>query len=228
MTDENPRKSFLDLSLTQIIGGSLAAATAAALGSRIGVVGTVAGAMLVSVVSAVAGALYTQSLRRTQEMVRARELLGARERVQRVSARARRPTLRDASNPELAVIEEAVDEATPSIWSRITWKTVAVTAAVLFLIAAVVVTGTELLTGRSLDGNGRTTVSRIVGGGPAASPTKTTPAPTPTPSASSSPTPTGQPSTTPSPTVPPPSSTPSGLPTDTTPPVPTPTGSSTP
>jgi hypothetical protein len=86
MTDETKRKPFLDLSATQLIGGSLAAATAAALGSRLGVVGTIVGAALVSVVSAVAGALYTQSLRRTQELIRAREMLGARERLAKVGA----------------------------------------------------------------------------------------------------------------------------------------------
>lgn len=215
MTDENTRKSFLDLSFTQVIGGSLAAATAAALGSRLGVVGTIVGAMLVSVVSAVAGALYTQSLRRTQEMMRARELLTARERVQRVSPRVRRPTLRDSSNPDTEVIGEAVDDATPSIWSRLTWKTVAATATVLFLITAVVVTGTELLTGRSLDGEHRTTVSHVFPGGSSSTPSKTpatTPTTTPT---SSSPVPTDQPSSTPSPTVPTPSATPTDLPTDT-------------
>ena len=100
MTDDSNRKPFLDLSATQLIGGSLAAATAAALGSRLGVVGTIVGAALVSVVSAVAGALYTQSLRRTQELIRARETLGARERLAKVGAVARRPTLRNEPHPD--------------------------------------------------------------------------------------------------------------------------------
>ena len=39
-----PRSKLFDLSLTQLLGGSMAAATAAALGSRLGVVGTIAGA----------------------------------------------------------------------------------------------------------------------------------------------------------------------------------------
>lgn len=56
-TDDQPRQKMLELSMTQIIGGSLAAATAAVLGSRLGVVGTIAGAMLISIISAVAGAI---------------------------------------------------------------------------------------------------------------------------------------------------------------------------
>ncbi|MGZ4443905.1 MAG: hypothetical protein ACXVXC_12140 [Nocardioidaceae bacterium] len=63
---EQARKG-LDVSLSQTVGGSLAAATAAYLGSRLGVVGTIVGAAVVSVVSAVAGVLYTNSLRRTRE-----------------------------------------------------------------------------------------------------------------------------------------------------------------
>jgi len=55
MTDETKRKPFLDLSATQLIGGSLAAATAAALGSRLGVVGTIVGAALVSPLGSVVG-----------------------------------------------------------------------------------------------------------------------------------------------------------------------------
>src|SRR5690349_10980866 len=166
MTDETNRKPFLDLSVTQLIGGSLAAATAAALGSRLGVVGTILGAALVSVVSAVAGAAYTQSLRRTQELIRAREVLGARERLQKVGAvSSRRPTLRDDRAPDTEAIEVAVADATPSIWSRITWKGVALTAGVFFAITALVITGTEVLTGRSLDGGSRTTVTDVFKGG---------------------------------------------------------------
>ncbi len=61
------RERFLDLSFSQIVGGSLAAATAAALGSRLGLVGTIAGAAVISVVSAVAASFYTNSLRRTRQ-----------------------------------------------------------------------------------------------------------------------------------------------------------------
>src|SRR5664279_665139 len=62
----------VELSLSQTIGGSLAAATAAVLGSRLGLVGTISGAAVASVVSTVAAAVYTTSLRHT----RARLLTG--------------------------------------------------------------------------------------------------------------------------------------------------------
>ncbi len=228
MTDETNRKPFLDLSVTQLVGGSLAAATAAALGSRLGTVGTIVGASLVSVVSAVAGALYTQSLRRTQELIRARDSLGTRERLQKVGAVAsRRPTLRDERHPDTQEIEAAVDDATPSIWSRITWKTVAVTAGICFVITALVVTGTELLTGHSLDGSSRTTVSHVVKGGSSPSTdtstdVKPTEQPSTDPGGSTSAVPSADPSSGPTDatTVPEPTPTPTGVPSATTTPSP--------
>ena len=47
----------------------MAAATAAALGSRLGVVGTIAGAAVLSVVSAIAASLYTTSMARAKDAV---------------------------------------------------------------------------------------------------------------------------------------------------------------
>src|SRR6478735_9648179 len=66
---EEKKKGF-DLSLTQVVGGALAAMTAAALGSTLGVAGTIAGAALASIVAGVAGSLYTESLRTGREKVR--------------------------------------------------------------------------------------------------------------------------------------------------------------
>ncbi len=60
------RRIQLDLSPSQVAGGSLAAATAAALSSTLGVAGTIVGAAVFSLITAVVGALYTQSLRRTR------------------------------------------------------------------------------------------------------------------------------------------------------------------
>jgi hypothetical protein len=70
--DQTPTKTrakVLDLSLTQLLGGSAAAATAAALGSRLGVVGTIAGAAVLSLISAVAASLYTASMTHARDAV---------------------------------------------------------------------------------------------------------------------------------------------------------------
>ena len=61
-SDTQPRT--IDLSLPQIIGGSVAAATAAALSTRVGLAGTIAGAAFASVISAVVAASLSAWLHR--------------------------------------------------------------------------------------------------------------------------------------------------------------------
>lgn len=56
----------IELSLTQILGSTSAAVTAAFLGSRLGVAGTLIGAALASVISVVGGAIYTSSIKATR------------------------------------------------------------------------------------------------------------------------------------------------------------------
>lgn len=205
MTDQNPslpearpRAKLLDLSLTQLLGGSMAAATAAALGSRLGVVGTIAGAAVLSVISAVAASLYTGSMARAREVV--------------VLVRNRRGELEPAT----------ADEQTR--WSpiprqrlrrpdRATTRRVLATAGAVFALAAAFVTGLQLTTGaqvtgtsiggRAVAGSGDGTTVRSDGnGGPASPATATTPAPSDTPASTPSTdvpgsTPSGDPSSTP-------------------------------
>ena len=67
MSEENapsrPART-IDLSLPQIVGGSVAAATAAALSTRLGIVGTIAGAAFASVTSTVVAASIAAWLQR--------------------------------------------------------------------------------------------------------------------------------------------------------------------
>ena len=69
-SNESAKKRAIDLSPAQVLGGALAAMTAAAIGSRLGAAGTIIGAAAASVVAAVAGAVYTASLRHTHAKVR--------------------------------------------------------------------------------------------------------------------------------------------------------------
>lgn len=61
-----PKPRLLEMSATQLIGGALAAMTAAVIGARLGVAGTVLGAAIGSVVAGAAGSLYTASLKHTR------------------------------------------------------------------------------------------------------------------------------------------------------------------
>ncbi|GAA2748277.1 hypothetical protein GCM10009868_40680 [Terrabacter aerolatus] len=144
--DARPRAKLLDLSVTQLIGGSMAAATAAALGSRLGVVGTIAGAAVLSVVSATAASLYTNSMARAKEAV--------------VLVRSRR----GVDGAEVAVVTERRWRG----WrrpDRPTTRRVLATTAAVFAIAAAFVTGVQLTTGAQVTGTnlgGRTAAGAVV------------------------------------------------------------------
>src|SRR5437763_1616943 len=96
------------LSLTQLTGGALAAATAAALGSRLGLAGTITGAVLASLVSAVGSHLYAGSVdrvRSTWETTRGEDGSVARvARLTRVSVRPRPVLLAAGSAFALGVV----------------------------------------------------------------------------------------------------------------------------
>ena len=213
--DEAKAKLF---NLPQIAGGALAAVTTAALGSRLGYAGTLAGAGIASVLAAFASTLYTRGLERTRDGVK-------------------KIVLRDADG-ETTVITVPVDDETETALQptsepdgvsrrRRAWRRplaviggVVATAAVTFVVAMGLVTGWEFGTGKSLDGGKGTTIGR-------ASSDRPTPTPTPTPSVSATPTAKPTPSATPTtestPTVAPTSPAATQTPT----PTPTPTASTT-
>ncbi len=204
-------------SLPQIVGGALAAATAATIGSQLGVAGTIVGAAVASIVGGVAGTLYSAGLDRTHRKVaeainrgysRVRNAedydpdavlaLGADEASPVLPGLGEVPAA--AADPE-ATAETRLDlppEDHPDDRRRRVWKVMGLTAAAMFLLALVAITVVELGLGRALDGKGGTTISQVVRPSPSSKPTPsaTPTAPTPTPTATSA-----EPSVTPTPTV---------------------------
>ena len=193
------KKSWLDLSVTQVVGGALAAMTAAALGSRFSVEGTVIGAALASVIAAVAGALYTASLRRTHQTVqvvfrgRPAHKAGIESPstpaplVSRVSAAVAPP-----SPPMLAGTSDASAKASRR---RSLLVRSVVGAAATFALAAGALTMYEALAGHALSGGSGTTFSQVQEDGSENRPTDER---APAPSESADPSPTAEPSTEPS------------------------------
>jgi hypothetical protein len=155
-TQTRARAGRLDLSVTQLLGGSAAAATAAALGSRLGVVGTIAGAAVLSLISAVAASLYTASMTRARDAV--------------VLVRSRRGDLQEVPVSALEAPEPLEDLARVAPrrpteprghqdrqrwWTRLdrsTTRRVLVTTGALFAIAAAFLTGLQLTTGAQVTG----------------------------------------------------------------------------
>jgi hypothetical protein len=202
---EPEKKSWLDLSFIQVVGGALAAMTAAALGSRFSVEGTVVGAALASVIAAVASALYTTSLRRTQEAVRV--VVGGRRNpaagTGSSSASPRLPTGSTAVSPDPLPQPATAADPTARIRRRRTVLVSSVVGALAtFALAAGALTTYEALAGRALSGGDGTTISQVQREGPKNDRPADEDSPAPTESAdpaeSSDPTATAEPSAEPS------------------------------
>jgi len=151
----------LDLSATQIVGGALAAMTAAALGSQLSVAGTIVGAALASIIAAIAGSLYTASLRRTRDKVKTVFWTGQPNEVDEPTVMEILPDREGhvAGQRSHLVAPEPI---TPSPRRRkLNWKRVVVAALVTFGIAAVSLTVFELATGQALSGGEGTTIQQV-------------------------------------------------------------------
>ncbi len=193
-TQDNPRQpatgsttadlaapaGVLGLTLTQVLGGALAAATAALAASFLGVAGTIAGAAIGSLVATVGSAVYDHSLRSA----------GARLRIARVE-----PVARNTSREPVAV-QGPLREQVPG---RRRPRRGAVRLAVGVLAGMVValggITAVEALLGHPLSSSttGGTSIGQAVTW---STPTRSA---APTPTTRSTPSVTSTPSTTPSP-----------------------------
>jgi hypothetical protein len=187
-----PKKRKLELSASQVVGGALAAMTAAALGSTLGVAGTIIGAALASVVAGVAGALYTASLRTGRERVMT--VFGGRTSTSRTGSTALPPP-----PPQL-----------PGPRGRFPWRRALAITVAVFALAAVLVSAYEVVTGHALSGGSGTTVSQVGRGSSGSSPAPAKPSSSASGAASASSTSASTPS--PSATQPSQSAEPSGSP----------------
>lgn len=196
MPEIEQRKSWLDLSPVQVMGGALAAMTAAGLGSRLSAEGTVVGAALASMIAAVAGAFYTASLRRTSAAVRG--VLGGRRTQASSDARSAREPVPSGSTAALP--PESGPARTSRRWTLILSSVVGAVA--IFALAGGALTLYEAIAGRALSGGDGTTFSQVQQERSENRPSEDrSPAPTDSaePSESAEPTPTADSSETPQP-----------------------------
>jgi hypothetical protein len=205
MSEENTKKSSLDLKPAQIAAGALAAVTAAYLGSTLNVAGTIAGAAVASVVSTIGSALYQSSIERTRESVRR---VGSKAWVVK-PVEGETASEAEAAAAEVATVAETSADAGGEPRGTRRWPKIAVGALLVFVLGMLAVTGLEWVRGAPLSGGDRgTSVGAVVG-----KPTERQQQQqqSPTPSVSSPPVTPGPSST----TTPPPSTTSSAPPTTT-------------
>src|SRR4051812_11718881 len=149
---DQPKKA--SLSAAQVAGSALAAVSSAVVASFFGVAGTLIGAALASVITTVSAALYTESLRKTNERLR-------RVRGQRGVAPA-------APVAEPRALPTRLDPRRAPARPQLRWARIGACAAAVFLVAMGIVTGVELigqqpvsaLVGSSSDG-GTTTIGAL-------------------------------------------------------------------
>lgn len=145
-----------DLSATQLIATGLAATTATFAASYLGVAGTVIGAALASVLTAIGNAVYGQSLRSTRDRVR--EVVPVTRLAPRLHTTATLPVPTDAVGPpplpSHAVPSQAEPPTLPAPVPQSAaaggWRRVAIAAIAVFVAVMALVTSVELLTGRPL------------------------------------------------------------------------------
>jgi hypothetical protein len=163
-SDKKSKGSGLDLSPAQLVGGALAAMTAAALGSQLSVAGTVVGAALASIIAAVAGSLYTASLRRTHDKVKTVFWTGQPNEVEDPTVMEILPDSEGhiaGQRSHLLAPEPSGDPSPQQSRPKLSWKRVAVAALAAFGIAAVALTTVELVTGHALSGGEGTTFQQV-------------------------------------------------------------------
>jgi len=168
--DKKSKGNKFDLSATQVVGGALAAMTAAALGSQLSVAGTVIGAALASIIAAVAGSLYTASIRRTHDKVKTVFWTGQPNEVEDPTVMEILPDSTGhvaGQRSHLVAPEPNGDPSPPPRRPKLSWKRVAVAALAAFGIAAVALTTFELVTGHALSGGQGTTIQQVSEGKPA-------------------------------------------------------------
>jgi hypothetical protein len=162
--DKKSKGRGLDLSATQVVGGALAAMTAAALGSQLSVAGTVVGAALASIIAAVAGSLYTASIRRTHDKVKTVFWTGQPNEVEDPTVMEILPDSEGhiaGQRSHLVAPEPSGDPPPRRGRAKLSWKRIAVAALAAFGIAAVALTTFELVTGHALSGGEGTTIQQV-------------------------------------------------------------------
>jgi hypothetical protein len=144
------------LSPVQVAASALAAVSSAVVASFFGVAGTLIGAALASVIATVSGALYTESLTKTNTKLK-RVLTGR-------SATPRSTSPAAGEDPATRALPVHLDpRRAPAQRRRPRWSRVAVYAVAVFVVAMGIVTGIELI--------GQKPVSALVG---SSSPSDTT------------------------------------------------------
>jgi hypothetical protein len=159
MTEHAPDRLWSGIQISKVVAGTLAAVSAAVIGSFLGVAGTLAGAAIASIVGSVGTEIYQRSLDRgakklqtlTPTFVKAPAAIGTPE-----VAAATEEDSPSHTVPEELKQDSPEDGATPEGGAveapkrQVRWGRVALAAAALFVFALIPLTFVEMASGRTI------------------------------------------------------------------------------
>ncbi|MGK5678245.1 hypothetical protein [Actinoplanes sp. URMC 104] len=137
MTEQAPAKMLSGIDIPKTIAGTLAAVSAAVVGSFLGVAGTLVGAAVASIVGSVGTELYQRWINRGSEKIKSTF----------VTAPAA------VGTPPVVAAEHEVPSEEPPVASprrEVRWGRIAAVAGALFVLAMGTLTAFELVSGRSM------------------------------------------------------------------------------
>lgn len=147
-----------DVSVPQILAGALATAAAALAASSLGVAGTVVGAVVMSVVASISTALFIHPIQRSTDVIRETlPISSERSRSAGVTV-AEAPRAVDPTAADIGVFDAAVPDRQRAlrpapverrVLGGLRWGLVAVSSLATLVIGLGVLTGFELVLGRS-------------------------------------------------------------------------------
>jgi hypothetical protein len=199
-----------------VLASTLAAVTGAFLASRLGVYGTVVGVGVMSLVTTLGTDVYVRSLDRTRQVAARPKVMPSQpprdvdEQTVGVPRATETAELPDAVTATDGRDSQPKEPTIPAVrgsgrWTRGRVSLIAAGAVVSGVLALVVITSLETLSGSSLSGGARTTLGELVSAGPAGTDSvdddlqeppapsvePDTPKPSPTPTPSETPEPDG-------------------------------------
>lgn len=194
MTEHAPDRIWSGIEISKVAAGTLAAVSAAVIGSYLGVAGTLIGAAVASVIGTVGTEVYQRSINKG-----AKKLQTLAPTFIKVPAAVGTPEVAAAAEEDAPSHTVAPDEVTEKraedkSGTKLRWKPILIGSVVVFVIAMGAIFAVEVIAGRSLasisghDDSGRSTI-RV--------PIRNDRNSTPTPAPSVAPTETEAPTTTP-------------------------------
>jgi hypothetical protein len=153
MTEHAPDRLWSGIQISKVVAGTLAAVSAAVIGSFLGVAGTLAGAAIASVIGSVGTELYQRSLDRGAKklqtlaptFVKAPAAIGTPE-----VAAATEEDSPSHTVPEELKQDTPEDGAPVAPKRQVRWGRVALAAAALFVFAMIPLTFVEMASGRTI------------------------------------------------------------------------------